>query len=205
MSSYELLYFPARGRAEQIRLMFALNSVPFSENPAANWLELKPSTPFGMLPVLTERSDDGEFVLGESGAVMRHLARRFEMYGSDDRHCAICDALADFVADARTKYIAVAYAGTLGTSEATIAAFWEQLPHTLAVLERALQRSTSPDAGWFVGDKLTFADVATFDYIDALETLRPGCLADYAGLVAFAAKFRALPTIAPFLAERTRP
>ena len=204
MSSYELLYFPARGRAEQIRLMFALKEVPFSEK-LANWPELKPTTPFGLLPVLTERSDDGELVVGESGAIMRHLARKFEMYGTSARHYVMCDALADYVADARTRYISVAYAATLGTSEEAIAKYWEQLPTTLTVLESALSRSTSPDAGWFIGDEPTFADVATFDYLDALEQLEPGCLGDYAGLQAFAAQFRALPTIAPFIAERTRP
>jgi glutathione S-transferase len=111
----------------------------------------------------------------------------------------------DFVADARTKYIAVAYAGTLGTSAEAIETYWTQLPTTLGLLERALERSTNPAVGWFIGDELTFADVATFDYLDALERLRPGCLDGHAGLQAFVAKFRALPSIAPFIAERTRP
>ncbi len=206
MSSYELLYFPARGRAEQIRLLFALLDIPLRENPAANWPELKPNTPFGRLPVLTERDDDGgEFVLAESGAVMRHIARRHAMYGSSEQHHAQADALFDYVADERTKYISIAYAAMLGTTEEAIAAYWEALPHTLRDLERARERSTSPDAGWFITDKPTFADVATFDYLDALDGLRSGCLDGHAGLVEFVGRFRALPRIAPFLAERTRP
>lgn len=205
MSDFELLYFPARGRAEQIRLMFALKGLPLRENPAENWPELKPTTPFGMLPVMTERSDDGEFVLAESGAIMRYLARRFEMYGRNHRQHAMADALADFVSEARTKYIAVAYAALIGTTAEAIEKYWTQLPTTLGLLERALERSTNPAAGWFIGDELTFADVATFDYLDALERLRPGCLDGHAKLQAFVTKFRALPSIAPFIAERTRP
>ncbi len=205
MYDFELLYFPARGRAEQIRLMFALKGVPLRENPASNWPELKPGTPYGMLPVITERSEGDEFVLAESGAIMRHLARRFEMYGRNERQHAMADALADFVADSRTKYIAVAYAAVIGTSAETIEKYWAQLPNTLATLESGLQRSTNVAAGWFIGDELTFADVAAFDYLDALERLRPGCLDGHSGLQAFVAKFRALPTIAPFIAERTRP
>jgi glutathione S-transferase len=185
--------------------MFALEGLPLREDPVEDWAELKPTTPFGMLPVMIERSDDGEFVLAESGAIMRYLARRFEMYGHDHRQHAMADALADFVADARTKYMAIAYADSIGTSEEAIAMYWAQLPTTLGLLERALQRSTNPAAGWFICDALTFADVATFDYLDALETLRPGCFDGHAGLVAFVAKFRALPSIAPFIAERTRP
>lgn len=205
MTDFELLYFPARGRAEQIRLMFALKGVALRETPPGNWMEVKPSTPFGQLPVLTDRTGGDEFVLAESGAIMRHLARRFDMYGSTDRQRAMADALGDFTADARTKYIPIAYAATLGTTEDAIAKYWEQLPSTLGALERARARSTSPSAGWFIGDALTFADVAVFDYLDALERLRPGCLDGYAGLQAFMAQFRALPTIAPFIAERTRP
>ena len=205
MSSFELLYFPARGRAEQIRLMFALEDVAFTENPASNWPELKPTTPFGMLPVLTEHREDGEFVLAESGAIMRHLARQFDMYGTDAIHYALCDSLADFVADARTRYISVAYAATLGTTQAQIAQYWEQLPATLGALEKTLARSTEPDAGWFVTAKPTFADVATFDYLDGLERLRPGVLGDYPGLGAFVARFGELPQIKPFIETRTRP
>ena len=205
MTSYELLYFPARGRAEQVRLMFTLAEQPFTENPAADWAELKPGTPFGRLPVVTERSDAGEFELAESGAIMRHLARRHDMYGSDAAHHAMCDSLADFVADERTKYISVAYAATLGTSEDEIAQYWEQLPQTLRDIDRALARSTQPDAGWFITDTLTFADIATFDYLDALDGLKPGCLDAHPQLQAFVTKFRELPQVAPFLAERTRP
>lgn len=205
MSDYELLYFPARGRAEQIRLMFALTEAPYTETAPENWLEIKPSTHFGRLPVLTMRSEAGEQQLAESGAIMRLLARRHDMYGSDEVQHAMCDALGDYVADERTKYISVAYAATLGTSEEQIASYWEQLPQTLEDLGRALERSASPDSGWFVGDKLTFADVATFDYLDALEQLEPGCLEGHAGLQAFMGRVRALPQLERFLAERTRP
>lgn len=180
--------------------MFALQDVPFTENPVANWSEIKPGTPFGRLPVMTERSDDSEFVLAESGAIMRHLARRFDMYGGSVNEHALCDALADFIADERTKYISVAYAAVLGTTEETIAAFWKNLSQPLGHLERMLGRN--PD-GWFVTNKPTFADVGTFDYLDGLEGLQAGCLKDYPGLTAFVARFRALPAISPHLATRT--
>jgi len=197
-----LLYFPARGRAEQIRLVFAYKGAAFTESSPTDWLSVKPTTPFGQLPVYTERSDAGEIVIAESGAILRHLARRFDMYGNTRIHYAICDALADFVADARTNYIPIAYAALMKTPEDTIAKYWDALPQTLGHLERALTRSTAPDAGWFVCDTVTFADVATFDYLDGLETLKPDCLRAHPGLVAFVARFRALPTVATYLANR---
>jgi glutathione S-transferase len=154
---------------------------------------------------MTERGRDGEFALAESGAILRHLARRFDLYGSGLHQHAMCDALADVVAELRTRYIPIAYAGTFKTSAEAIAHYHEQLPRSLAMLERAFGRSHSPGAGWFIGDAVTFADVTTFDYLDGVEGLKAGVLDEYPGLKGFVSRFRALPTIAPFLAARTRP
>ena len=92
----------------------------------------------------------------------------------------------------------------LKPSEAQVQSYWEQLPQTLALLERALGRSTSPDAGWFVTDKPTFADVAAFDLVDGIEACKAGSTEGYPKLQAFMAKFRAQPMIERFLADRTR-
>lgn len=204
MSDYEIVYFPSRGRAEQIRLLFTLKSVPFTETAPANWAELKPETPFGLLPVFTDRTEGDTLVIPESGAILRHLARKFDMYGSSPRHFAMCDALADWVAEARTAYIPIRYAAILQPSEEQVERYWASVPQTLGLLERALGRSTKPEAGWFVTDQPTFADVAAFDLVDGIESLKPESLADYPKLRAFMAKFRAQPTIERFLAERTR-
>jgi glutathione S-transferase len=198
MAEYELLYFPARGRAEQIRLLFAMAGHPFRDTPAS-WPELKPTMPFGRLPVMTERADDGELMLAESGAIMRHLARRFDLYGRSVREHALCDALADFIADERAKYITVAYASLLKTSEAAIEAFWQQLPQALDSLSRIAGASSS---GWLVGDAPTFADVAVFDYLDGLLGLRPEVLKDHPVLAAFVERVRGLPGIAAHIAAR---
>ena len=52
---------------------------------------------------------------------------------------------------------------------------------------------------------MTFADVTAFDYLDGIERLKPDVLHDFPALKGFVTQFRALPTIGPFLAERTRP
>lgn len=199
MPEYELLYFPARGRAEQIRLMFALVDSPFRDVPA-NWPELKPTTPFGRLPVMIERSDDGDLTLAESGAIMRHLARRFDRYGRTLREHALCDALADFIADERAKYIAVAYAGLLGTTQATIDAFWKGLPQTLDHLTRILGANAS---GWFVTNEPTFADVGIFDFLDGVISQKPEALTDHPALAGFVERFRALPGVSTHLGTRS--
>lgn len=207
MHTYELLYFPLRGRGEQVRLMFALKDVPVTEVtvPPPSWPTVKPTTPFGQIPVLTERGDEGEIVIPESGAILRHLARRFDMYGDTARQRAMCDALADLIATHRAKLAPVAYAAFFHTTPEVIAKFWEEVPHTLELLEKVHSRSTAPAAGWFIGEKLTFADVTTFDFLDAVQGLKPEVLDSCPGLKGFVERFRALPTIAPFLKGRNRP
>ena len=60
MHDYELLYFPARGRAEHIRLLFAFKGIPFTEIAPSDWPKQKPTTPFGQVPVLTERGEGAD-------------------------------------------------------------------------------------------------------------------------------------------------
>lgn len=93
MARYELMYFPARGRAEQIRVLLAHEGIDFTEVSPGNWLEVKPTTPFRRMPVMTEHRDDGDFVLAESGAIMRHLAREHGLYGSSPTQAAMCDSV----------------------------------------------------------------------------------------------------------------
>ncbi len=205
MPDYELLYFPARGRAESIRLLLALKGIPFKESAPTDWAAQKPTTPFGFMPLLTERDADGEFVFAESGAILRHLARCYDLYGSGLRQHAMCDALADHIAELRNKYIPIAYAATFKTPPEAIAQYFEQLPTALGYLARAHARSQDPQAGWFIGSSVTFADVAAFDYLDGLETQRPNVLDGFPALKEFVARFRALPNIAAFLAARSRP
>ena len=55
---FELLYFPVRGRGEQIRLMFACAQVPFTDTAVTDWPASRASMPLGQLPVLRERSEE---------------------------------------------------------------------------------------------------------------------------------------------------
>lgn len=74
-TQYELLYFPARGRGEQIRLLFACAQVPFKNTGITDWPAMKSKMPLGQLPVLIEHTEGNEIHIPQSGAIMRHLAR----------------------------------------------------------------------------------------------------------------------------------
>lgn len=201
-TEYELLYFPIRGRAEAIRLMFACAQVPFTDTGVTDWPSLKPSMPFGQLPVLRERTADGEALIPQSGAILRHLARTFDLYGANERQRTRCDVVAEAVGDWRERFTPVLMAGFFNTGPEAIAKYWSELPATLALFERLLGESAASGAGWFVGDRPTYADVLAFDTFDGHLGLRPESLDGAPGLKAFAERFRALPGVAAHLARR---
>jgi len=60
MPSYKLIYFNMRGGGEVVRFIFAQTGVKYEDFRVAadtngdQWREMKPSTPFGVLPVLED-------------------------------------------------------------------------------------------------------------------------------------------------------
>lgn len=196
-TTYELLYFPLRGRAEPIRLVFKAAGVAFTNTGVTNWPELKPKTPLGQLPVLVERSEAGERQIAQSGAIIRHLARVFGLYGDNEADMTTADMVAETVNDWRAKFAPVVFKAFMNTSEDVIAKYWSDLPGTLRQLASLLKPS-----GYFVADKVTFADLLAFDTIDGNLGLNADCLNDFPDLRAFYDRVAAHENIKTYLAER---
>lgn len=201
-TEYELLYFPARGRGEQIRLLFACAQVPFKNTGVTDWMAFKGKMPLGQMPVLIERTGDGETMIPQSGAIVRHLARTFGMYGANEREATMADVLADTVNDVRAKFFPVLFAALYGTNAADIEKYWANAASTLSVFDRLISQSTSPESGWFVGEKPTFADVVAFDLLSEHKVQKPECLDGFPALNAFLDHFAALPGVAEYLKQR---
>lgn len=89
MPQYKLTYFPIRGLAEQTRLLFIDNKIEFEDDlvDREKWSAMKSNfvchfalfvcwkrllQVFGQVPCLT----DGNLQVCQSGAIMRHLARK---------------------------------------------------------------------------------------------------------------------------------
>ncbi len=196
-TSYELLYFPIRGRAEPIRLLFALAKVPYTNTAVTNWPELKPKTPLGQLPVLVERDATGERQFAQSGAIIRHLARVFDLYGADEAHKTQADLIADTANDWRTKFAPVQFAAFMKTEQSVVDKYWADLPTTLALFDRLLG-----DNDFYAGKTATYADALVFDTLDGNAGQKADCLDAFPRLAAFVARFRALPGVAEYVASR---
>ena len=81
-SATRLTYFKGRGLAEQIRFMLAVTGTQYEERtitaPLLKQLREDGELFFQQLPLL---EIDG-MKLVQSGAIMRYLARKYDMYGS---------------------------------------------------------------------------------------------------------------------------
>uniref|UniRef100_A0A8C9BXD3 glutathione transferase n=1 Tax=Phocoena sinus TaxID=42100 RepID=A0A8C9BXD3_PHOSS len=98
---YTIVYFPTRGRCEALRMLLADQGQSWKEEVVTkeSWLQgpLKASCLYGQLP----KFQDGDLILYQSNAILRHLGRSFGLYGKDQREAALVDMVNDGVEDLR--------------------------------------------------------------------------------------------------------
>uniref|UniRef100_A0A0M3HW22 Glutathione S-transferase 1 n=1 Tax=Ascaris lumbricoides TaxID=6252 RepID=A0A0M3HW22_ASCLU len=201
MSQHKLTYFNIRGLGEGARLIFHQAGVEFEDNRLSreDWPSLKPSTPFGQLPLLEV---DGE-VLAQSTAIFRYLGRKFGLAGKTPMEEAqvdsIFDTYKDFIAEVRPYFLVAGenYPGDKEKllKELVIPAREKHFPG----LEKFLNKSGS---GYLVGDSVTWADIVISDSLATWETLVPDLLGNYPVLKKFVEHVRDLPNIKKWIAER---
>jgi len=85
MPTIKLTYFNIEAAAEKARLALAMTGTPFEDARITfeEWGALKPTTPYGQLPIMEVTEDDGsKKVFAQSVAMMRYVARRFDKAGT---------------------------------------------------------------------------------------------------------------------------
>jgi glutathione S-transferase len=96
-----LIYFDfPGGRGEDCRLALHVAGVDFEDQrvPGAAWAELKPTTPYGALPVL---EIEGKGRLAQSNAILRYVGRAHGLHPNDPWQAAMHEALMEAVEDVR--------------------------------------------------------------------------------------------------------
>nr|QFS20845.1 glutathione S-transferase [Mimachlamys nobilis]QVK45273.1 glutathione S-transferase P [Mimachlamys nobilis] len=170
----ELIYFPVKGRGEAIRLMLLENDVNYTETSCANnWVsDWKPKMAFGQTPCLK----DGDLTLFQSNAILRYLARKYNMYGNNDQEACRADIVNDSVEDLRCEYTNLIYRNYDAGKEEYV----KSLPSKLSNFEKYL-KDKSP---FILGDHICFADYNLFDLLDIHLVLAPSCLDSFPALKA---------------------
>ncbi|KAF4693857.1 Glutathione S-transferase A4 [Perkinsus olseni] len=81
MSMYKLHYFYGRGRGEMVRFALGLAGVDYEEEfirTRQDMLDLMPKLRYGQVPLL--ETPEGERLV-QTGAILRYIARKFDLYG----------------------------------------------------------------------------------------------------------------------------
>ena len=186
----QLLVREARGLAavsgKRPRLLLGVLEVPSSSvfHFAGNLY--KPYAPFGQLPIYRE----GDLILSQSGTISRHLANKFGIAGDTPAERARVDMYFELAKDISGKK-----AGMYDPDNHPDGA---RLKGFLAPAEAAC------DGTYFVGGKLTLADVAMFNSLQLISECAPDCLARYPKLQTFVANFSARPSVKAYLASERR-
>nr|UJQ69862.1 glutathione S-transferase sigma 1 [Diamesa zernyi] len=162
---YKLTYFNIRGLAEPIRLLLVDNDIQFTDDQFTSdqWPTLKNEMPLGQAPVLYHEG----IPLAQSGAILRHLARKHNLYGSNLNQSAFIDMMYESVIDARKRYYDYMYRDAESKEDCI-----KNVKIELAKIESLGTKNPSfpkLTAGHYItGDKPSYVDYVYFEFLDAL-------------------------------------
>lgn len=208
-----LKYFPIAGRAEPIRLALVLGKISFYDQrvPGLEWDNLKPSTPFGQVPVLVVDSKN----LCQTKAILRFVGRLaryrgLHLYPQDAWVGAKVDELLD-VFDDLWALLAPTYTvedqplreemrKTLFGPGGPAVVFLEGFEKTLAGSRTG---HAIPQAGFSVADLMlfTFLNVLRSGFVDGLGK---NLYADYPNIMKHKEMVANLPEVSAYYRDESR-
>ncbi|KAJ2713919.1 hypothetical protein H4R19_002004, partial [Coemansia spiralis] len=129
----------------------------------------KANQPFGVLPVLVEKSGDGspDFIVGQSGTIERYLARKFGFLPADLKQAALQEQFHDQGADMFLSYYASLFAPESVKADKTKA--FEANLEKFASAQTDLLVSNGNN-GYLFGDSFSYADAVSYGYYQHLLT-----------------------------------
>jgi glutathione S-transferase len=172
-STLKLYYFNLRARAELIRLIFAATGRSWNDIriDVAQWPEYKPKMLLGQVPVL-ELPDGTQ--IPQSLSIARYVARETGLAGKDNLESAKIDAVVDTQRDMNDVF----HTKVLFEKDENKKA--QELDKFLAgdlfkYVEQLmnLKKAYSIDTKYFVGNKLSWADLFVYQSIDRVIRAAP--------------------------------
>ncbi|XP_053102407.1 glutathione S-transferase 2-like isoform X2 [Hemicordylus capensis] len=134
---------------------------------------------------------DGETKITQSNAILRYLARKYNMYGESEEEIIKMDMLENHLMDLRMSFARLCYNPDF---EKLKPEYLEQLPGILRLFSRFLG-----DREWFIGNKITYVDFIIYDFLDHQQMFEPKCLDQFTNLRDFFDRFEALEKISAYM------
>lgn len=204
MTSFKLYYTNARGRAELIRWILAVADQPYEDVRLEKdqWQEMKPKTPFGVMPLLEV---DGKLYCQSQG-IARYLAKRFDLVGSNDDENLQADMVAGCIEDFMQPIIRFAFTeqDTVKKAELYKKFTDEQLPSFLGYFEEMLKGNSGGNSH-FIGSKLSWVDLAFVQFLEFLPIVKIKVdYSKYPTVQTLKSKVEGLPAIEAWLEKRPK-
>jgi len=198
-----LTYFPIRGRAECSRLMMAQAGLVYDDCRLTReqWGKMKATTPWGQLPTLTI---DGK-TFAQSNSIERYIARLGGLGGANAWEFAQVDAITQSVKDAAPAFVSAVSPFENKTEEEKVpkleAYFKGDFIKWATQFNKALL-ANNEGKGWFVGNKVSYADISLFNLYSGVQKANPDAFRDFPALAGWLGRVAALPRIAAWLKAR---
>ena len=198
----KVYYYPARGKANFIRLIFAEADVEFDDEVFDMTNEADKAAFLAKVKVMGGHTTtniplvyiDGKY-LTQTMAITMYLARKYGLYPKDIAGAYRADMLMAAAEDFRTEnYKPMPLMG--GGAEQKKKYEEEVVPKHLANFARLLGASD-----YFVGSKLTCADLCVWETLSTANCLVPGVLDKHPTLKAFHDRVLERPRIAKYVAS----
>lgn len=197
MPSYKLTYFPVQALGEPIRFLLSYGNVEFIDDrfDREDWPKIKPTTPFGQVPVL---EIDGKKV-AQSVAISRYLAKQFGLAGKNDWESLEIDATVDTITDLRAKISAYSYESNEAAKEEKLKVAKEIVPYYLERLDAQVKKN----GGYFVGGALTWADLTFVGLLNYLNyMMKENIIENYENLKQLKQTVEEVPAIKSWIEKR---
>ena len=204
MVQYKFNYFNLRGRGEIVRLMFAATGQAYEDFRIERdqWPNYKKLSPTGQCPYLEVIDGDNSFILCQSVAITRYLARKFNLAGKGEREQAEADMYADQVTDFLNEMVKQHMEQDPERKKQLAEKFEkETAPNNLKLFEERLAKNGT---GYLIGSGLTYTDIYLVSLIDWFGPKREETLSHFANLKKLDETVRANKGIAAWLASRPK-
>lgn len=159
-----LMYFPAKGRAEPVRLTLFLGGIEFEDRriPFNEFKELKKTLPYGQFPVMEV---DGK-VLAQSMAQLRYAGKLAKLYPEDAFEAAKVDEIIGVVMDLQ-KLLDPTFGLPKEELMEARRKVMEKYPTILSNMNSALEKL---DTGFSAGSTLTIGDILIYSFLDGIRS-----------------------------------
>jgi len=194
-------YWQCQGIGQPARMMLKYNNETHEdtvydfhakEGTKTHWpsQKFKMGLPFPNIPFYI----DGNIKLSQSGAILRHLGKKYKMYGANDNEASIIDMLLDLSADLRLGLAKQAYSQPDFEKMRK-----EMIEKNVPVFKQVSEFLQSKK--FLMGDSITIADFPIYDALKWHLAMEKDILSEFGNLLDYIKRFEDDPKIKAFLSS----